>query len=225
MEIRDQLKKTFSPNYWTIGGFDLGFLYPLQMYTEKRTVVESSRLFYLQTKIIIQNESSHFPYLFDTGAGMCHMTFPLWKQLMQHKRFFDDNKELCKLAGINSADELTFENIPLYKRKGTTIGDGSSISIFPVRIDSITFALNKLGSGLPVMLDNITTYVMDHDELHFITGCNVIKYLKLHSEPIGDEFTISVDFTEDGKRLLEKDRQDKKNNYMTHFYNYEDLIQ
>ena len=51
-----------------------------------------------------------------------------------------------------------------------------------------------------------------------------LQYLKLHSEPIGSEFTISVDFTEDGKRLLEKDRIDKKNNYMTHFYNHEDLI-
>ena len=51
---------------------------------------------------------------------------------------------------------------------------------------------------------------MNHIEPHFITGCNVIKYLKLNSEPIGDEFTISVDFTEDGKRLLEKDRLDKK---------------
>ena len=66
---------------------------------------------------------------------------------------------------------------------------------------------------------------MNHAEPHFITGCNVIKYLKLHSEPIGDEFTISVDFTEDGRKLLEKDRAEKKNNYMTHFYNYEDLLQ
>ena len=226
LKIKNELRPTFGHNnVWTIGGLELGFLYPLHVYSEKRTVTESSGLFYLQTKIVMQNESSHLPCLFDTGAGMCHMTFPFWVKLKQHVRFFDENKRLCELVKIISADELTFDNIPIYKKRGTTIGDGSSILVFPVKIDSISFVLNKLGSGVPVTLNNITVNVMDHLESHFITGCNVIKYLKLHSEPIGDEFTISVDFTEDGRRLLEKDRIDKKNNYMTHFYNHEDLMQ
>ena len=110
------------------------------------------------------------------------------------------------------------------EREATTIGDGSRVLVFPTKLDSITFVMNKLGSGLPVTLNDITVNVMNHAEPHFITGCNVIKYLKLHSEPIGDEFTISVDFTEDGRRLLEKDRADKKNNFMKHFYNHEDLL-
>ena len=71
---------------------------------------------------------------------------------------------------------------------------------------------------------DITVNVMNHNETHFITGCNVIKYLNLYSKPVGKNFTITLDMTSDGNILLENDRKDKRNNYMTHFYNLEDLI-
>ena len=225
LEIKGNLRKIFgSKKFWTMGGWELGFLYPLLIYTDKKKLTESSSLFYIDTKIDMKGINTHFSFLLDTGAGMCHMTYPLWEDMKQHMRFFDENKKLCELAGIKFANDLTFENIPIYKKKGTTLGDGSTVLVFQTKIDAITFQKNKLGRGLPVTLNNITVNVMDHFESHFIIGCNVIKYLKLHSEPIGDEFTISIDFTDNGKRLLEKDRTEKKNNYMTHFYNFEDLI-
>ena len=46
LEIKHQLKDIFGPNkYWTIGGLELGFLYPLKAYSEKRELSESSSLF------------------------------------------------------------------------------------------------------------------------------------------------------------------------------------
>ena len=37
LEIKNELIPTFGHNkVWTIGGFELGFLYPLQIYSEKR---------------------------------------------------------------------------------------------------------------------------------------------------------------------------------------------
>ena len=65
---------------------------------------------------------------------------------------------------------------------------------------------------------------MDHSESHFITGCNVIKYLHLSSRPIDGKFEILIDLTPDGESLLELDRMMKKNNYMSHYYNLQDII-
>ena len=223
--LRDELNKTFGPDgYWTIGGVELGILYPLQTYFDRRVSDISHYLYYVDTRIIVGNNEFYQPSLIDTGAGICHMTFPLWKKLGQHSLFFEENKNLCNLVGIKTEEDITFDNIPLTKRRGTTIGDGSSIFVFPVRIDSIVFKKNKVESGLPVELKDITVNVMNHNETHFISGCNVVKYLDMHSRPIGNNFTITLNLTSDGNILLEKDRIEKNNNYMTHFYNYEDLI-
>lgn len=209
--------------WWTMGGVGLGFLYPLQTYSDKLERDRSHLLFYVDTKIEVDGNEFIDPYLLDTGAGVCHITFPLWKKLNQHNRFFELNKELCKLVGILNPEDLMFKNIPITKRKDTVIGDGSNIKVFDTKIDSITFQKNKLGQGIPVTVKDITAKVLDHTEEHFIVGCNVIKYLKLATEPKGDNFTISIDFTSDGKNLLDEDRKNKKANFMTNFYNYEDV--
>ena len=48
LKIRNELKKEFGPNgYWTIGGYELGFLYPMQVYYDKKTLAESFLLFHL----------------------------------------------------------------------------------------------------------------------------------------------------------------------------------
>jgi len=60
--------------------------------------------------------------LLDTGAGVCHMTFRLWKELGLDKACFESNQCLMKQMGFKSKDDFTFKNLPL-ERTTTKLGD------------------------------------------------------------------------------------------------------
>ena len=56
LEIKGKLKAIFDEKeYWTMGGWELGLLIPMQEHANSMKHAESSMLFYVDTKIVMSN--------------------------------------------------------------------------------------------------------------------------------------------------------------------------
>jgi hypothetical protein len=53
--------------------------------------------------------------LFDSGAGLCYMSFELWRRAGFDEMCFNANPTLMELIGFKSKEDFTFENLPLKK--------------------------------------------------------------------------------------------------------------
>jgi len=156
--------------------------------------------------------------LLDTGAGVCHMTFGLWKRLGLDKACFESNQSLMKQMGFKSKEDFTFENLPL-ERATTKLGDENEIITYLSRVDTLILGKEKVGSK-PIRLNNITVKVMDSIEDNFIVGMNVLLYLNISYQANSSKAMMRISLERAGLDWLEKDRLEGKANSMVESFNY-----
>ena len=212
--------KKFSNKFIILGGMGIPALLPLQVY-EHETAQHNMGFFYVQTSICINGlESIPSRQLLDTGASYCHITFPMWQAMRLDARFLEENENLCRLMKINNPRDFEFENLPLRKlppEECTILGNGTVVTTYQIRIDKVIIDNNNS----PVEINNITTKMINGSRPQFIIGENVIKYLDITSKPVNGKFTLSIDFTKEGKSLMDKHRVEQNLNNMQTCYQLE----
>ena len=158
--------------------------------------------------------------LIDSGATICHMTYPLWLRMRLHEACWNSNTQLCKLMGIASPEELTFDNLPLVSTV-SILGDGSQVKVFEFRLDELELGKPSLGFNHSIVLENITVRLIDRKDSDFIIGWNVLKYLKPTYDPSPSNLIYQLELTDKGNQLLQQDRHEKVNNHMQSMFNYQ----
>ncbi|MCL1988953.1 MAG: hypothetical protein FWG64_13435 [Firmicutes bacterium] len=156
--------------------------------------------------------------LCDTGAGICSMSYGLWQHMGLDEVIFNDNPPLMKLLGIKSKNELTFDNLPM-TAVDTKLGNGVVVKTYEFYLDTLTLGIRSL-SNVPVVLEKITVRLIDSNEVQFLIGWNVLKYLEVTYKPSENEAIYTFKFTAKGKNWLETDRKNKISNYMTSRFSY-----
>ena len=117
--------------------------------------------------------------LLDTGATMCHMTYPMWLRMKLDEMCWKANPSAFQRVGVNSINDITFENLPLIA-EAVTLGNNKTAKIYDFRIDKL-----ELGEPpLTIMLDNITVSLIEADAPGFTIGWNVLKYFKTTYSPM-----------------------------------------
>jgi len=157
--------------------------------------------------------------LLDSGATICHMTYPLWLRMGLHVTCWNNNPQLCKLMGITSPDKMMFDNLPLVSTV-SILGDGSQVKVFEFRLDGLELGKPSLGFNHSIPFDNITVRLINRKDSDFIVGWNIIKYLKPTYDPSPMDLTYQLELTDGGRQLFQQDRNDKVNNYMRSMFNY-----
>jgi len=157
--------------------------------------------------------------LLDSGASICHMTYPLWLRMGLHETCWNNNAQLCKLMGISAPDNMTFDNLPLASTI-SILGDGSQVKVYEFRLDAIELGKPSLGFNHSIPFDNITVRLINRKDSDFIVGWNILKYLKPTYDPSPTNLTYQLELTDSGRQLFQQDRIDKANNFMQHMFNY-----
>jgi len=148
--------------------------------------------------------------LLDTGATMCHMSFPLWCNLGFSTVCFNNNKALFLKSGITSPDMITFSSLPL-KPFYTILGNGVKVKTYEFRADELVLGNSSIVSK-PIMLNNITIRIMDSPDYELIIGMNVLRYLTVKYQPSISQSICHLMLDNNGKRLLDDDRISGINN-------------
>lgn len=163
--------------------------------------------------------SEHISHLslLDTGAGICHMTYPLWLNMQLHKICWNNNPQLCKLMGIESFDKMTFDTLPLISTI-SVLGDGSLAKVYEIKLDKLQLGLPSLGFNHCIELDNVTVRLINQDHAAFIVGWNVLKYLDIQYNP--SQFNCQLTLTDAGKQFFREERRNGISNYMQNMFNY-----
>ena len=223
---------------WSVhGGRGIPAILPLYAYHHKENLNEyNSGLFLLNTEFKCGEIIGKIPALFDTGASMTHITLALWKKSGMAEQFLQRYKDICNLLGFYNVEDfgkirdLVAERnnedsflLPL-KEFSTGVGDGTKRRTYQMRMDELILYNNKLGSGDPVIVNNIDVRIIESVHESFMIGENVINYLTTQMGPLDDNFEILIDFTENGKRLMEKHRKTKNINAMQDMYLLDDNI-
>ncbi|MCL2017132.1 MAG: hypothetical protein FWG68_12890 [Defluviitaleaceae bacterium] len=183
-----------------------------------RIDINKGKFLYGNVKLECGEKSGEWISLFDTGATVCHMTYPLWKTMGLDELLFEENPPLMKLLGLKSPADFTFETLPMME-KATILGDNTKIRAYEVCLDYLTLGVRSLSSQ-PIRLEKITVRLMDSPKLKFIVGENVLKYLKTNYNPDINNAIYNFELTPNGKHWLETDRQNKISNFMTSRFNY-----
>jgi len=157
--------------------------------------------------------------LLDTGAGTCHMTYPLWLNMGLHKICWNTNPNLCKLAGINSPNDMSFDSLPLVATT-SILGDGSVVKVYEIKLDKLQLGLQKLGFNQFIEMNDITVRLIGHDHAAFIVGWNVLKYLEINYTPSLTEPNCQLTLTDVGQRLFTHERKNGISNHMQSMFNY-----
>ena len=157
--------------------------------------------------------------LLDTGAGICHMTYPLWLNMGLHKICWDANPDLCKLAGINTPEDMTFDSLPLVATS-SIMGDGSVVKVYEIKLNKLQLGLQKLGFNHFIEMEDITVRLIGHDHAAFIVGWNVLKYLDIQYTPSLANPICQLTLTDEGQQLFWHDRQNKISNHMQSMFNF-----
>ena len=158
--------------------------------------------------------------LFDTGATICHMTYPLWLIMGLNKVCWDNNPKLCKLMGIASPNEMTFDTLPLVSTI-SVLGDGSHVKVYEFKLDALELGRPSLGFGHSIKFENITVRLINRKDHDFIVGWNVMKYLRPTYDPSPFASLYQFELTERGYQLFIQDRDNNINNYMKSMFNYQ----
>jgi len=165
--------------------------------------------------------------LLDTGATMCHMTYPMWLRMKMDEMCWNANPSAFQRIGVNSIADITFENLPLIA-EAVTLGNNKTAKIYDFRIDKLE--LGKL--PLTILLENITVSLIEADAPGFTIGWNVLKYLKTTYSPILpidpqnpdlDNMRINyynLELTNEGQMLLMFDRYYDFSNNMQSMFNF-----
>ena len=172
--------------------------------------------------IRLQHSNSEYPVpssLLDTGATICHMTYPLWLIMGLNNVCWNSNPEICKLMGISSSDDMTFETLPLVSTV-SILGDGSHVKVYEFRLDAIELGKPTLGFNHVIKFENITVRLINRKDPDFIVGWNVLKYLQPSYDPSPDNAIYQFELTEKGQRFFIQDRYEKVNNHMQNMFNF-----
>ncbi|MCL1997972.1 MAG: hypothetical protein FWG65_04310 [Turicibacter sp.] len=180
--------------------------------------VHKKYLLYGETEIKCGGKSTARPSLFDTGAGISHMSYGLWLEMGLDEVLFNDNPPLMHLLKINSKDDFTFDNLPMTAQE-STLGDKTKIKVYEFCLDSLTLGVRSLGSS-PIHLENITVRLMSPLEADFFVGWNVLKYLKISYDPTPQSAVCTFELTHGGEMLLADDRKKRLANHMERRFNY-----
>ena len=157
--------------------------------------------------------------LLDTGATICHMTYTLWREMRLHEACWNNNPSICKLMGLSSAEDMTFNNLPLIS--GVSIlGDGSHAKVYEFKLDSLEIGKPTLGFNHSIILDNITVRLINRKDSNFIVGWNVLKYLQPTYNPSPTQAIYNFTLTNEGLQLFQQDRNNKINNFMQSMFDY-----
>ena len=63
--------------------------------------VDITGILLLPVKIVCGQVTGFFSHsLLDTGAGLCHITYPAWRDIGMNELCFNDNQTLMNLMGI-----------------------------------------------------------------------------------------------------------------------------
>ena len=79
----------------------------------------------------------------------------------------------------------------------------------------------SLGFNHKIDFENITVRVIDRKDSDFIVGWNVLKYLKPTYDPSPSDLVYQLELTDNGRKILEQDRQNKIANHMQSMFNYQ----
>jgi hypothetical protein len=158
--------------------------------------------------------------LLDTGAGMCHMTYRMWIDMGLHKICWNANPTLCKLMGLDTPDDMSFDRLPLTATY-SVLGDGSQVKVYEFRLDKLQLGLPKLGFNHCIIMDNITVRLINAEDADFIVGWNVLKYLESHYTPSLIDPMCQLTLTSDGQQLFTHDRRNKLSNHMQSMFNFQ----
>ena len=160
--------------------------------------------------------------LLDTGAAICHMTYPLWLNMGLHDVCWNNNPQLCKLMGIASPGDITFDNLPLVSAV-STLGDGSKVKVYEFRLDALELGKASIGFNHTIVVEDITIRLINRKDSDFIVGWNVLKYLKPTYTPAPSNLIYQFELTDTGRQLFEQDRQNKIANHMQSIFNYQQI--
>jgi hypothetical protein len=162
--------------------------------------------------ILCGNASKKQKVLIDTCAGICHMSYGLWRILKMNEVCYNESPTLLNLMGIHSADEITFDNLPLLATT-SRLGNNYEAKVYEFRLDSLTIGLPTLSSN-PITMANITTRIINSDGIDFIIGWNVLKYLKMSYEPSVQQSFYQLTYDTAGEAFFNHDRTSGISNYM-----------
>ena len=169
--------------------------------------------------------------LLDTGANICHMTYPMWLHIGYGEACYKNNPTAFHQNNIHSISDISFENLPLISDV-SIIGGGLEAKIYRFRIERLELREKIKGSSNAIVLENITTHLIDGDEPEFLIGWNVLKYLKTTYTPAlpfdlsqqDSDMVISnyyhLELTKEGRILLEYDRHLQFNNDLKEMFEY-----
>ena len=213
------------------GGRGIPAFLPLYAYYNKTDLNDyTSGLFLIDSKFKCGTITDETKALFDTGASMTHISSRLWKESGMAEELLHKHKDICNLLGFFNVDDFGKVRDTIAETKGedsfllplkefsTGVGDGTRRRTYQTRLDELIIYNNKLGSSSPVTLSNIDVRIIESPFRTFVIGENVINYLTTQMGPIGNDFNILIDFTEDGKCLMDKHRKTKNINAMTDMY-------
>jgi len=156
--------------------------------------------------------------LLDTGATICHMSFPLWCGLGFNNICFNHNKDEFLKIGINSPDEMIFDKMPL-KSFNTILGNGVKTKTYEFRADELILGDASV-PGKPVILTNITIRIMDSPDYEFIIGLNVLRYLSIKYQPSALKSFCQLSIDSNGMKLLDNDRTNLNINNMNSMFDH-----
>ena len=156
--------------------------------------------------------------LLDSGAGVCHISYPLWCLMGMNEVCFNDNPRLLNLMGIKSADEMTFNNLPLLANT-TILGNSFRAKSYEFRLDKLTIGLPTLSSNA-ITLENITVRVIESNAHEFIVGWNVLKYLRTNYTPSPAQSIYKITLDTNGEALFQQDRANGISNNLQNRFIY-----
>jgi len=185
--------------------------------------IDISKTKTLLCPVQLQHNKTEYPVrsaLLDTGATICHMTYPLWLIMGLNEACWNRNSELCKLMGIASPNDMTFDTLPFISTV-SILGDGSHVKVFEFRLDALELGKPSLGFNHSIKFENITVRLINRKDPDFIVGWNVLKYLQPSYDPSPDKAIYQFELTDKGRRFFIQDRDNKVNNYMHSMFNYQ----
>ena len=217
---------------WVIvGGPGIPLIVPLFAYDKNENLDNYVKgMFMVSTRFECGLIEGKHEALFDTGASVTHITHSLWIDSGMAGQFLWHNKDLCSSVGLNKVNDIGVIRDMEAERRGedsfllplkpfkSGVGDGRLRNTYQFRMDKFVIENENLGGSTPVVLENIDVRIIESSQHMMILGENIINYLTTQMGPIGDDFKLIIDFTENGKRLLDKHRITKNINGMTSMY-------
>ena len=147
------------------------------------------------------------------------MTYRMWLDMRLHEICWNNNPNLCRLIGLNTPNEMTFDSLPLVSTT-SILGDGSEAKVYEIKLDKLQLGIPKLGFDHCIELENITVRLINLDRASFIIGWNVLKYLDIHYSPSLSDPNCQLTLTDEGLKLFHHERQNKITNFMQGMFNY-----